>query len=522
MNKTFKNKALLSGAAWLALSTILLKFIGLIYKIPLSYTLGDEGMGYFNSAYTVYVFFYVIGTAGIPKAISILVSKKEAESPGDGYGVFRTAFAFFVVLGLFLLTLFIFFAEPLARSVGNINSALAMYAVAPSVLFVCAGGVIRGYLSGKMKFAPIAISELITGVLKLVLGLALARLAIELGKSLPTTAAFAIIGITIGSLVSLVFLMLVSSREKAKAKYCASQRGTISDILKIAVPITLASAVTSAINILDLTIIMNGLKNNGFEQSVANILYGNYTTLAVPMLSLVSTLISPITTAILPILASSYAQQNREEYSSNLSLALTFTSFIAIPSGVVFAVFPQEILTVIFEEGSAVLGAAFLAALAPAVLIIGPLSVINTALEATGKATAAFVSLSLGALVKLIVGVCLLNYTDFGVLSAPIGTSISYVISYALSRIIFAHKSNVRVAILKPIFSPLLASSASSFITLITLKLLDFTRTSRISGMICIVVFGINYLAISLMLSPKLRNTLFKCIKMNKKQINHL
>ena len=218
MNKTFKNKALLSGAAWLALSTILLKFIGLIYKIPLSYTLGDEGMGYFNSAYTVYVFFYVIGTAGIPKAISILVSKKEAESPGDGYGVFRTAFAFFVVLGLFLLTLFIFFAEPLARSVGNINSALAMYTVAPSVLFVCAGGVIRGYLSGKMKFAPIAISELITGVLKLVLGLALARLAIELGKSLPTTAAFAIIGITIGSLVSLVFLMLVSSREKAKAK----------------------------------------------------------------------------------------------------------------------------------------------------------------------------------------------------------------------------------------------------------------------------------------------------------------
>ena len=74
MNDKQKSNTLISGAAWLALSTIILKIIGLIYKIPLSYMLGDEGMGYFNSAYTVYVFFYVIGTAGIPKAISILVS----------------------------------------------------------------------------------------------------------------------------------------------------------------------------------------------------------------------------------------------------------------------------------------------------------------------------------------------------------------------------------------------------------------------------------------------------------------
>ena len=68
-------KKLLSGAAWLGLSAILLKIIGLVYKIPMSYLLGDEGMGYFNSAYTVYTFFYIIGSAGIPKAVSILCAK---------------------------------------------------------------------------------------------------------------------------------------------------------------------------------------------------------------------------------------------------------------------------------------------------------------------------------------------------------------------------------------------------------------------------------------------------------------
>ena len=77
-----KNK-LISGALILTVSGIIVKFLGFIYKIPLSYILSDEGMGYFNSAYTVYTFFYIVCTAGVPKAISILVA--EAESEGKGF-----------------------------------------------------------------------------------------------------------------------------------------------------------------------------------------------------------------------------------------------------------------------------------------------------------------------------------------------------------------------------------------------------------------------------------------------------
>ena len=73
----------ISGTLWLTLSAIILKLIGLIYKIPLSYLLGDEGMGYFNSAYTIYTFFYILGSAGIPKSISIITAKNEAEHRFD-------------------------------------------------------------------------------------------------------------------------------------------------------------------------------------------------------------------------------------------------------------------------------------------------------------------------------------------------------------------------------------------------------------------------------------------------------
>ena len=521
MNEKQKNNALISGAAWLALSTIILKIIGLIYKIPLSYMLGDEGMGYFNSAYTVYVFFYVIGTAGIPKAISILVAKKEAEIQGAGDATFRTAFRFFFILGLILLALFIFSADTFASAIGNPKATLAMYSIAPSVLFVCAGGVIRGYLSGRMKFSPIAISELISGILKLVIGLFLARIAVQMGKSLPTVAAYTILGITIGSLISLIYLAFVYSRHSHGRGNCA-EKGIIKDILRIAIPITLASAVGSIVNILDLTVIMNGLKDNGFTPSVSNVLYGNYTTLAVPMLSLVSTLISPITTAILPLLASTHIKKGREEYSGHLGFALTVTSFLTVPAGIMFACFSPEILSVIFEESSATLGAPFLVALAPAVLLLGPLVVINTAMEAAGKPTTAFVSLFVGALIKLLVSMYLLKYTELGVLSAPIGTSVSYAVSYCISRISITKMTDVRLSVFRAFFTPLLASATSAFLSISLLKFLDFSTTPRLSGIVCITVFGGFYLALSLLLSKKARKLLFKCIKINKKQTNHL
>ena len=102
-DKSTKN--MINGAAWLALSAIILKVIGLIYKIPISYLLGDEGMGYFNSAYTVYTFFYVLGSAGIPKAVSILCAKS---SPQKAKGIFLFIFKIYIILGMILsLLLFI-------------------------------------------------------------------------------------------------------------------------------------------------------------------------------------------------------------------------------------------------------------------------------------------------------------------------------------------------------------------------------------------------------------------------------
>ena len=523
--KSKSDNTLLRGAAWLTLSTILLKIIGLIYKLPLSYILGDEGMGYFNSAYTVYIFFYIIGTAGIPKAISVLVSKSEAEQEGSGYAVFKTAFLFFFALGVVLLMIFYFSATAFAKVIGNQKSVMAMYSIAPSILFVCAGGVIRGYLSGRMKFAPIAISELLSSVFKLGIGLLLARVAADAGKSLPIVSAYTIFGITIGSFVSLIYLAFVYVRNTQKT-IVASQppRKTIGDILKIAIPITLASAIGSIVNILDLTLVMNGLESSGFDSSIANVLYGNYTTLAVPMLSLVSTLISPITTALLPLLASTLAADNRRarEHKVHLTTSFKFTSFITVPAFVCFSFFSKELLSIIFEEGSAVLGAPFLVALAPGVLVIGALMVVNTMLEATGKQSIALLSLLSGTIVKLILTVYLMHRTDLGILCAPIGTTASYLISYCISMIYANRALDIRTSVLRSMSLPFIASVIATPIAYMSTKYLTLATSARLCGVACALVFSTFYLASLLVLSSDARKYLLKCVKINKKRTNDL
>ena len=187
-------KQLLGGTVLLMLSGIIVKALGLIYKIPLSYILSDEGMGYFNSAYTVYTFFYVICTAGIPKAISILISESEGEGNSKLVNsIYRVAFRVFGILGIIITLLFLLFSKPISAVIGNGNSLFSMIAIAPSVAFVCAAGVIRGYFNGIMSFVPIAVSEAISGASRLVLGLLFAIVGNRMGYDLSVVSALTIL-----------------------------------------------------------------------------------------------------------------------------------------------------------------------------------------------------------------------------------------------------------------------------------------------------------------------------------------
>ncbi|MBQ8690125.1 MAG: oligosaccharide flippase family protein [Clostridia bacterium] len=519
MKKTIQSKKqFINGAIWLTVSALILKIIGLIYKIPISYLLGDEGMGYFNSAYTIYTFFYIVATGGIPKAISILVSKNEAESKDSSDAIFKVSFYTFLIIGVILTVLFVIFSPLLSRAIGNSGALSAMYAVSPSLLFVCAGGVVRGYLTGKMKFAPIAISELIGGISKLFFGLFFAVQGLKFNRPLTEICAYVILGITLGSFLGLIYLLIaykINFRGGAIASL--APRRIISDVLKIALPITCGAIVAGMSGIFDLSIIMNGLQRIGYSNALSVSLYGNYTTLAVPMLSLVTTLLMPISTAVMPLLASNAAQKNREEYNKNLGTALTLTSLLTAPAFIYFLFFAQDALTIIFEEGSAVIGFSMLAALAPSVLIIGHLTVLNTALEADGRVGLSVFSLMLGTVAKFTITALLITNEDVAILAAPIGTSASYMISLIVSTFAIKSRRESVGFLFSTLISPLICASVGAVTVLVLKHYLTFPISARLFSIITSLLFGALYLVLLLLLSKKARQNIIKLVKFNKK-----
>lgn len=455
MNDKKTEKGIINGALSLTVSAIIVKFLGLIYKIPLSYILSDEGMGYFNTAYTVFGFFYIICTAGIPKAISILVSEAE----GDGNRelidrIYTTAFRMFIVLGLFVSVLLFILSAPISKLIGNSKAYYSMLLISPSILFVCATGVIRGYFNGRLNFVPIAISELISGASKVVLGLALAYLAHTLGYGFEIISAFTIFGTTLGSFFGFVYLYFNKcefSKIKTGQKLGFSP-ALAKKIFKIAIPLTITSAIGSVSNIIDLTIIMRRLQAAGNTALQAAILYGNYTTLAIPMLNLVATLVAPLSAVLLPIISKEKNNTKSTIIEERISASLKILLFITIPISILFLFKSGEILSLLFEDSSAVMAAPLLSLIAPGVIFMSLLTVTNSALEGMGDTKTPMISLLLASFVKLIVSYVLIGNTNFGLFGASIGTTLSYFIGMCVSVFALNLKHKIRLHVIKSFF----------------------------------------------------------------------
>ncbi len=469
--KKRKLNLLFDGAAALAAATVVTKILGLLYKLPLSRILGDEGMGYFNSAYTVYTFFYILCSAGVPKAVAIVVSENEAEGNkgAEGRIIRSTLFAFFA-LGAIATALFIVFADELCALIGNSGAAYTMLVIAPSVLFVSIAGVAKGHLSGNSKLLPLAISQLIEGGAKFFIGVLFAVIGAKRGMPLPLLSAFTVLGITLGSAVSAVYLLITSKltvkKYKEEAKELAKRpRRKIRKIIRIAIPLTIGAAVMSFSNLLDLGMIMQRLKSAGYSEAEASALYGNYTTLAVPMFNLVTALVTPFFIALLPILSRSHTLGDDFAFEEELNFTLKKAFFIAIPSSAAFIFYSKEILSLIFESSAVEIGAPLLTLLAPSLIFLTSQTLVNTALEAKGHFKAPIVSMLVGNIPKLVISYVLIANPKFGISAAPIGTVVAYAFGFLLSLLMLHVKPDVHVSLISEFLRPCAASLAAIAVT---------------------------------------------------------
>ena len=493
---------LLGGTLSLTVSSLVVKLLGLIYKIPLASILGDEGMGYFNSAYTVYAFFYLLCTAGVPKAVMILVSEAKAAGRGDlQKKILRVASILFLSLGALLTTLFIVFSAPLAVLIGNSRSAYTMLAIAPSIIFISLAGVIRGYLSANMLLLDVAVSQVIEGAGKLAIGLLFAMIAKGMNMPLEILSAMTILGVTLGAGLGLLYL-LVCSKIKIKVEKTRQNidekgsRGIIKRILSISIPITVSAAIMSITNIIDLGLIMRSLTLVGVSESEASALYGNYTTLAVPMFNLAISIITPISVAYLPILTRCAVGGDTEGLIMAERGALDFTAILSAPMTVGMVVFAKEILGLLFPGSEINIGASLLVLIAPAILFSSLLLVTNTSLEAQGKVKAPLVSMIFGSLAKIIVSFVLIAKTELGILGAPIGTVATYAVALFVSLIIYGKCFRRSLPIVSTYLPPYLLAVVAILLARATYNWLYYVIDERALILISIALAALIYLGL--------------------------
>jgi len=511
----------ISGALTLTLSAIILKILGFIYKIPLATVLGEEGMGYFNTAYTVFSVFYLLCTAGVPKAVTMLIAEaKERHDIYEEHRIIKVASSAFLVIGGIITAALILFSKGMAEFVGASKASHTLIAIAPSIIPVAISGVLRGYLSAGLKLGSIAVSQILDGVGKLVFGLILAIYSSSSGYSVELISAFTIFGVSLGAALSLIYLIIIykiNKREfKAGQNYERNNKGNIIfRILRISLPITISSLVMSLSGLLDLGMIIKKLKGIGYSAEEATSIFGNYTTLAVPMYNLVISLLAPLSVALLPAIAKCFISSDYDEANRCIRSTLSLSAFMSAPMVMGLFVFSEEILSLIFPGTDIMLGAPLLSILIPAASLMSVLLIVNSILEARGRYFVPLISMLIGSFVKVIVGYILLKNEEFGIIGAPVGTIASYGVGLFVSLVILSRDRKIKIPILKTHIIPYL----NSFVSVLSAR---FVCNAYLNGTSCtakviiiILLCGVIYLILSL-LSGVIRLNNIKTSKMNK------
>ncbi len=471
MNKeNVKNDNIISSTAWLAITAIFVKFIGLLHKIPMAHALSDEGMGYFNAAYTIYSLLYLLGTAGVPKAITVLISACCDKEENEKKRIFLFASKLFFWIGLSFFVLLFVFAKPIANWIGSPNAAPSVLFISPCLLIVSLGGVYRGYLNAIGDFSATAVASIIEACAKLAFGILFIFIGRALSLSLPWVCAMSVLGIGTGVLASTVYLRLNIKIEKIREKTKQS-RDLKSDegqlclkIMRIALPIALGSVAAGISSIVDLSMIIKRLEFGGYGVEEATAIYGNYTTLAVPMLQLSSAVLSPIAVVLLPRLAAFKAGNKMDDFKSFFKFGCQLSGFVSVPLAFVFFFFPEKLLSMLFPAASAAIAAPLLRLLAPGVIMLSMLLILNTALEASERAGLQMFSMLIGLFVKIPIGYILLGDFRYGIVGAPIGTVCGYLASLIFSLLCCRRINGICIVLFKSYLLPIFNSIVSVFL----------------------------------------------------------
>lgn len=502
-DQPIKKQTFLQGTAVLAMATVLVKLMGFLFKVPLNNIIGEDGFGYFNTAYDVYNVLLMISTTGLPVAMSRMIS--QAQTLGNHAQIkriYRTSLYVFLTIGMVGSLGMLFFCRQLSVMVTtNENSWAAIAALAPCVLLICLVSAYRGFFQGQSNMTPTSVSQIFEAVTRLVVGLGLAWLVMKLtGKAyvrmqgivlapgetaqdygdITLAAGGAILGVTLGSLISVVYLHhkfrqsnQILSLGGGTAK---STRSTMKELLSIAVPITLGSAGLQIINLFDTMIYMRRLTGAlQWTEKMADSAKGVY-NFCQTVFALPCSFIPTITIAVIPAITASLTRKDLAEAKATSESSVRTMALIAMPCAAGLFVMAEPVIRLLcstYTEDRIQLAATMLAILGLTVIFNSIVLLLNAIMQAHGDVVTPVVNMLIGGIIKIIVNYILVGQPNLNIVGAPIGTFICYISITALDLIAMKRHISARPAIFKNIIRPGLASAIMGAATFMVYRVLS-------------------------------------------------
>ena len=501
--KTFQKQTFLQGAAVLALATAIVKIIGAIYKIPLQNFIGTAGYSYFGKAYTIYDVLLMISTTGLPVAMSRMISEAQTLEQHDQIRkIFSTALKVFLALGILGTGGMLLFAKQLSVLVATHERAwFAIACLAPAVLLVCIIAAFRGFFQGQSNMTPTSVSQVFEALCKLVVGLGLAWVLMDLtGGNETYGAGGAILGVTIGCVISGLYLYGCYRRAIRGLPHggaVKTTRETMGQLLAIAVPITLGSAGLQIINLVDTMVYMRRLVGAaGIPSLRADELSGIY-EFCRTIFNLPGAFITPLVISVIPAITAHLTMKNQRGVRMVEGSAMRITGLVAMPCafGLVSLSRPIiDLLTSDYTPADLQVGGIILALMGLTVIFNSLILVTNAMMQAHGDVTTPVVNMIFGGVVKVVVNFFLVGIPALNIVGAAIGTLVCYFVIIVMNVAAMARKKTIDLRSLKGLLKPLLASVLMGAVAYMVHGFLSDRISGSVSCLAAIAAAGVCYL----------------------------
>lgn len=468
MAKKSRRDGFMIQAAILAAAGFLSRIIGLLYAVPLYQIIGEEGNGYYATAYDIYFMILLISTYSIPTAVSKVISQRLAvEEYKNANKLFKCSIIYVLVVGSFTAAITFIFAPSLVVD----QSVLCLRIMAPTIFFSGLLSVFRGYMQAHNTMVPTAISQIIEQIMNAVVSVAAAyiftmpfRGGVDESKIAVHGAAGSAFGTFAGVIAGLIFILIIYMRRRSdildKVKsdvntHEESYRDLFKVIFFMVTPVILSTFIYNVSTTFDMKIYWSAITHKSISTSDAARTYGIYSRQFLVLINLPIAIASAVSSALIPGISGAYSKGDIEDVNAKLNKAIRTTMLIIIPSAIGMAVLANPIMQLLFSGTDARAGYA-LAGGCVSIVFYALSTVTNGVLQAIGKVSDPVKNAAITLVIHLAFVIIGLNVLSASYsLAILVGGSVVYSFFMVMfnAHSIYKHlgyKSNMDIIFLRP------------------------------------------------------------------------